>query len=155
MRSSNIFTRIYELICHVNGATGVVEKIIYDTDNDGCHFAICCYVHINGCGLQAPGLDKDIVPVTNHFIYCGPDGAEYNISRTQLPLIPAFAYTDYKSQGRDLTHAIADLSSCGSIQSMYEGLNPLRVWVFYWCFNIVSFKYFGTVITRRISCRIS
>jgi hypothetical protein len=111
----------------VNGATGVVEKIIYD--NDGCCFAICCYVHIDGCGLQAPGLDKDIVPiipVTNHFIYHGPNGAEYNISRTQLPLIPAFAYTDYKSQGRGLTHAIADLSSCGSIQSIYVMLSRVK-----------------------------
>jgi ATP-dependent exoDNAse (exonuclease V) alpha subunit len=113
----------------VNGAIGVVEKIIYDTDNDGCRFAICCYLHINGCGLQAPGLDKDVVPiipVTNHFIYCGPNGAEYNISKTQLPLIPAFAYTDYKSQGRGLTHAIADLSSCGSIQSIYVMLSRVK-----------------------------
>jgi ATP-dependent exoDNAse (exonuclease V) alpha subunit len=113
----------------VNGAIGVVEKIIYDTNNDGCRFEICCYLHINGCGLQAPGLDKDVVPiiqVTNHFIYCSSNGAEYNISRTQLPLIPAFAYTDYKSQGRGLTHAIADLSSCGSIQSIYVMLSRVK-----------------------------
>jgi hypothetical protein len=50
-------------------------------------------------------------------------GAVYNISRTQLPLIPAFAYTGYKSQGRGLTHA---LSSCGSIQSIYVTLSRVK-----------------------------
>jgi hypothetical protein len=67
----------------VNGTNGIVEKIIYDTHADVYQFTACCYIHVEGCGLKAPGLEKDIVPilpVTGYFTYCGPNGAEYNFS---------------------------------------------------------------------------
>ncbi|KIM78555.1 hypothetical protein PILCRDRAFT_75315 [Piloderma croceum F 1598] len=35
-------------------------------------------------------------------------------------------YRRYKSQGRGLTHVIADLSSCGSIQSIYVMLSRVK-----------------------------
>lgn len=39
--------------------------------------------------------------------------------RTQLPLQPAFAITDYKSQGKTLSCAIVDLKACTGSQSPY------------------------------------
>jgi hypothetical protein len=36
---------------------------------NGCHFAIYCYVRIDGCGLKVPGLDKDIVPIIPVILY--------------------------------------------------------------------------------------
>jgi hypothetical protein len=41
----------------------------------------------------------------------------------QLPLLPAYAFTDYKIQGRSLTHVIIDLESCRSLQSAYVMLS--------------------------------
>jgi hypothetical protein len=35
----------------------------------------------------------------------------------QLPILPAFAMTDYKLQGKTLSHVIVDLESCKTPQS--------------------------------------
>ena len=48
------------------------------------------------------------------------------IRRTQLPLVPAYAYTDYKSQGRTLDKAIVDLASASSLQSIYVMLSRVK-----------------------------
>ncbi|KAF8344257.1 uncharacterized protein EI90DRAFT_2831495, partial [Cantharellus anzutake] len=37
----------------------------------------------------------------------------------QLPLLPAFCITDYKSQGRTMPKVILDIESARSIQSAY------------------------------------
>jgi hypothetical protein len=39
----------------------------------------------------------------------------FSISRLQLPLLPAYAFTDYKIQGRSLTNIIVDLQGCRSL----------------------------------------
>ncbi|KAF8325383.1 uncharacterized protein EI90DRAFT_2820261, partial [Cantharellus anzutake] len=41
----------------------------------------------------------------------------------QLPLLPAFCITDYKSQGKTLPKVILDLESARSIQSAYVMLS--------------------------------
>ncbi|KAF8336600.1 uncharacterized protein EI90DRAFT_2912087 [Cantharellus anzutake] len=43
--------------------------------------------------------------------------------RSQLPLLPAFCITDYKSQGKTLPKVILDLESAHSIQSAYVMLS--------------------------------
>ena len=48
------------------------------------------------------------------------------ITRRQLPLLPAFALTDYKSQGKTLSRAILDIESCRSIQSLYVLLSRVK-----------------------------
>ena len=39
-------------------------------------------------------------------------GKRCSIKRTQLPIVPAFAITGHKSQGRTLEATIADIQSC-------------------------------------------
>jgi hypothetical protein len=51
---------------------------------------------------------------------------KYSATRSQLPLIPAFAFTSHNSQGRSLDRACIDLASCRSIQSAYVMLSRLR-----------------------------
>ncbi|KAL1684487.1 hypothetical protein GGG16DRAFT_68211 [Schizophyllum commune] len=46
--------------------------------------------------------------------------------RSQLPLIPAFAFTSHNSQGRSLDTVCVDLASCRSIQSAYVMLSRVR-----------------------------
>ena len=50
----------------------------------------------------------------------------YTARRTQLPLIPVFAFTSHNSQGRTLKTACIDLASCASIQSVYVILSRVK-----------------------------
>jgi hypothetical protein len=43
----------------------------------------------------------------------------WSFQRRQLPILPAFAITDYKAQGKTLPYVIIDLQSCHNIQSAY------------------------------------
>ena len=55
---------------NVNGTTGIIEKVVYDTDADRHWFSVCCYIYVEGCGSKAPGLEKDIahiLPVISYF----------------------------------------------------------------------------------------
>jgi len=108
-----------------NGAEGILKDIKYELDDDGNRYAVCAYVHIPGCKLQAPGLPQEIVPIVpslTTFTYKAGD-LKYSVSRTQLPLLPAYAYTDYKAQGRSLAKVLVDLSTCRSLQSVYVMLS--------------------------------
>ncbi|PPR04170.1 hypothetical protein CVT26_003810, partial [Gymnopilus dilepis] len=101
----------------VNGTEGVVKKIVYDEDEAGRRYATVAYVHVEGIGFQIEGLEKDVVPIfpvrtniTHRTLHTIGLQAK-SFSRWQLPLVPAYAYTDYKSQGRTLKRAVVDISS--------------------------------------------
>jgi hypothetical protein len=53
-------------------------------------------------------------------------GPTFNISRLQLPLLPAYAFTDYKIQGHSLSTVIVDLQGCRSLQSAYVMLSRAK-----------------------------
>ena len=46
-----------------------------------------------------------------------------SIKRTQLPIVPAFAMTTHKSQGKTLPTAIMDIQSCCRTESVYVMLS--------------------------------
>ncbi|KAF8176120.1 hypothetical protein K438DRAFT_1770659 [Mycena galopus ATCC 62051] len=73
----------------VNGSEGHLVNIKWDKDEAGRCYAKCAYVKGNN--------------------------GEYLISRKQLPLIPAYAYTDYKCQGRTLDAALVNID-CKTLQ---------------------------------------
>jgi hypothetical protein len=114
------------LLSHiVNGAEGKLVEVKYSEDARGRRYARCAYVHVNGCGLQSPGLPKNVVPilpVRTSFVYQGRFKS-YTISREQLPILPAYSYTDYKSQGRTLPVAIVDIESGFTLQNVYVMLS--------------------------------
>jgi hypothetical protein len=130
----------------VNGSQGVLRDLKYEVDKHGNRYAVCAYVHIPSSHLQAPGLDYEVVPILptrSYFSYKtfasdnGDDdsihdraqkkrqlkGPSFSISRLQLPLLPAYAFTDYKIQGRSLTNVIIDLQGRCSLQSAYVMLS--------------------------------
>lgn len=100
----------------VNGSEGIVDDIKYTTDDQGRRIASVVYVSLRGCQIQVPGLAKGIVPLfpttssIQHRVTMGETSAK-SFRRRQIPLVPSYAYTDYKSQGRTLTRAIVDLTS--------------------------------------------
>jgi ATP-dependent exoDNAse (exonuclease V) alpha subunit len=108
----------------VNGTEGVLKHIKYSVDSKGRRYADCAYVEI----LHKTGdiTERKIVPFVpepTYFSYTSDTGLTFSISRNQLPLLPSYAYTDYKSQGRSLTKVILDLNGCMSLQSVYVMLS--------------------------------
>ncbi|KAI0037271.1 hypothetical protein FA95DRAFT_1463808, partial [Auriscalpium vulgare] len=92
----------------VNGSEGTVVKISYREGEDGERSATCAYVHIPDCGMNMVGLPQDVVPIFPVKTIFEFEG--HRIRRQQLPVLPAYAYTDYKSQGRSLDKVIVDLA---------------------------------------------
>ncbi|PPQ76981.1 hypothetical protein CVT26_007829 [Gymnopilus dilepis] len=101
----------------VNGSEGTIRKILYDVDDEGRRYATAAYVHIEGIGFKIPGLEEDVVPIFPTRVsissidldMVGLEGSTF--SRHQLPLIPAYAFTDFKSQGKTLAKAIVDINT--------------------------------------------
>ncbi|KAF5311483.1 hypothetical protein D9611_011603 [Ephemerocybe angulata] len=103
----------------VNGSEGTITDIIYSTDNSGRRYAEAVYIKLTGAkrnNITAPGLEPGIIPIfptatsIPYPVRLGQTVAK-SFSRRQIPLIPAYSYTDYKSQGRTLKRAIVDLTS--------------------------------------------
>lgn len=108
----------------VNGAEGVLQSVKYE-EIDGQRYAACAYVKVPGSSLQAPGMEKGvipIVPVKTSFAYAY-GGSKFKVTRSQLPILPAYSYVDYKSQGRSLHKVLIDLSRCFTLQSAYVMLS--------------------------------
>lgn len=112
----------------VNGTEGIVHSIKYTTDDDGHRFADVVYVRVEGSGRFADDLDEDIVPIfpMKTTMKFQTARGRRSATRTQMPLIPAYCLTDYKSQGRSLDRAIVDLGSARSLQGMYVMLSRVR-----------------------------
>ena len=115
----------------VNGTEGTVKDIVYE-ELDGKRYPTVAYVHIPGSGSIRTNAVDDIVPI---FPECTSfpwnktkqrDGPKTTVSRLQLPLLPSYAYTDYKSQGRSLDAAIVDPASSMSLQGTYVMLSRVR-----------------------------
>lgn len=65
-----------------------------------------------------------IVPIRTKLNLTLPDGTKPVVYRDQLPLTPAYAFTDYQSQGQTLPHVIIDLATPPS-----GGLTPFNAYV--------------------------
>ena len=110
----------------VNGAQGIVEQIKYEEDNQGNRFLKCVYISIEDAGVKSHGIDSEFIPifpVTTSFAYKASDGVTYTISRQQVPLLPAYAFVDYKVQGRSMDLVNIDLQDCQTLQSAYVMLS--------------------------------
>ncbi|KAH7906874.1 hypothetical protein BJ138DRAFT_567702 [Hygrophoropsis aurantiaca] len=58
-------------------------------------------------------MGEDVVPIlptNSSFRYKSPDGVRFNISRKQLPILPAYAFTDFKVQGKTFVKVILDIN---------------------------------------------
>lgn len=113
----------------VNGAVGIVTGIDYEVDMDGHRRAVCVFVRIPGSGMFDSTLGIDIVPVVpivTRFSYVSTDNMTFWVTRKQVPLIAAYSFTDYKSQGRGMVAGIVDLAGARSPQSQYVMLSRVK-----------------------------
>lgn len=107
----------------VNGAEGIVERISYEVDEEGRRYAKVVYIRVEGAGKVCEDLPNDIVPIVADVTSFKLGKGKPTVSRIQVPLVPAYAYTDYKSQGRSLRRAIVDITSARSSQGIYVMLS--------------------------------
>ncbi|KAG1807361.1 P-loop containing nucleoside triphosphate hydrolase protein [Suillus variegatus] len=108
----------------VNGSKGTLKSITYEVDN-GQRYAACALVDIPESALHVPDLDHGVVPimpVTTSFRFATGEKT-ISIRRTQLPIVPGWAFTDFKAQGSSLERVIVDLTSARSLQSIYVMLS--------------------------------
>ncbi len=76
--------------------------------------------------IQLEGLPLNVVPISpdSKSINCAlPDGSQLKINRSQIPVIPNFAMTDYCSQGRTRPFNVIHLNNCPTHQSYYTCLS--------------------------------
>ena len=115
----------------VNGSRGTVRDIVYE-EADGKRYIIVVYVHIPGAGNVCSHAVDDIVPIFPEWSsFTIPQKKEgepdhVSVSRLQVPLLPAYAYTDYKSQGCSLETAMIDPASAASLQGVYVMLSRVK-----------------------------
>lgn len=115
----------------VNGVEGVVHDIKFTVDPDGNRYAAVVYLRVQGVEIDIPGLEEGIVPIfpeTMSFDFRFKDGDKIrtrSVTRKQLPLLPAYSYTDFKSQGRTLDRAIVDLYTARG-QGVYVMLSRVK-----------------------------
>lgn len=118
----------------VNGSEATVHKVVYSTDDDDVRYIKVVYVRMAGIGKLDDTLEEDIVPIFPEresfkikIIDASKEEPCYRyVARVQVPLVPAYAYTDYKSQGRSLKYAIIDLTSVRSLQGAYVMLSRVH-----------------------------
>ena len=107
-----------------NGARGVITDIILDPDEPNFgddpivtlkHLPACVLVKLSRTRAgKLPGLDSGVIPIqrvsSSMQIKVGRDKAR-TVTRTQYPITGAYSFTDYRSQGQTIPHAIIDIAS--------------------------------------------
>lgn len=124
----------------VNGSHGTVREIRYTIDNAGNRHLTSCIVDIpNSSGEPMLSLPPKTFPIlvdTQTMNFTHPHTRRsISISRSQVPIVPAFAMTAHRAQGQTFDHVIVDLESCQGTEAPYvmvsrasslEGLLVLR-----------------------------
>ena len=112
----------------VNGTEGTVRDIVYEEVN-GIRYVSVVYVHIPGSGTICENAADDVVPIfpeSSSFVWRRSGKEDVSVSRLQVPLLPSYAYTDYKAQGRSLDAAIIDPVSATTLQGIYVMFSRVR-----------------------------
>ncbi|KAJ8517278.1 hypothetical protein ONZ45_g5520 [Pleurotus djamor] len=106
-----------------NGSRGTVVDIVLDPRDIGAaavngrvtltYPPACVFLRLDDTTTpQFKGLKHGIVPVSPaeaSFNIDTSDGRDPRVTRRQLPIIPAYAFTDYKSQGQTIPALFVDL----------------------------------------------
>ena len=107
-----------------NGARGVITDIILDPDEPELgegpivtlkHLPACILVKLSRTrAAQLPGLEPGVIPiqrVSNAMQIRIGKSKTRTVTRTQFPITGAYSFTDYRSQGQTIAHAIIDIAS--------------------------------------------
>jgi len=121
-----------------NGARGHVVEIVVDAREEMSRSTLQvqelkyppCYILVRMFRTKANALDGlecgvlPITPLTKTFSVVTASGEKVTVTRQQLPITPAYAFTDYRSQAQTIDHCIVDLATPPSGQ-----LTPFNAYV--------------------------
>lgn len=122
-----------------NGTRGTITEIILDpqekigyTDKKGITLlqyppALIIFKPENEIKIKFHGIPNGCLPITpseKPFTIKNPDGTKLHIRQRQLALLPAYAFTDFKSQGQTIPTVFIDI-----MQPPQGGLTPFSVYV--------------------------
>ena len=115
----------------VNGSVGILKNIRFTQNEIGERHAVSCVIKCSGINRQTlHGFDVDefvALADTVDIKFTHPySNQRLTIKRTQLPIMPAFAMTAYKSQGQTLDAAMVDLQSCRGTEAPYVMVSRVR-----------------------------
>jgi len=117
-----------------NGAEGTVWDWTSHTTAEGYNTLDTLFIKLdvpfnNGIEIvriHLPGLPPNVVPIVScaQTVKCHlPSDEVLTIQRTQVPVLPNFAMTDYNSQGKTRKHNVVDLNNLKSHQAYYTALS--------------------------------
>ena len=114
--------------CVTNGAEAMVVDWIAKPLGDDKESLEMLFVKLTSPPhtIQLEGLPENVVPIpplSKETECLMPNGLLLNINRTQIPVVPNFAMTDFGSQGRTRPNNVVDLQNCRSHQSIYTCLS--------------------------------
>lgn len=104
-----------------NGSRGTIYGIVLDEREPQCEGPRVelkyppAYVLVKLDHSKAASLDGlpegvvPIVPIQKDFYIKKADGRKVKVTRTQLPITAAYAFTDYRSQGQTIQYVIVDI----------------------------------------------
>ncbi|KAF6745670.1 hypothetical protein DFP72DRAFT_824161 [Ephemerocybe angulata] len=76
--------------------------------------------------VNLPHLPKNVVPLTRNTESIDaqlPNDEYVRLARSQIPVLPNFAMTDYSAQGKTRKHNVVDLTECRNFQAVYTCLS--------------------------------
>ena len=137
---------------------GTPVNVLYKLEPEG-HEAVCAYIEVKNSLIAIKDLLNGVVPIfpkSVQFTHCISKSRSIHISHTQLPLVSAWAFTDYKVQGSSMDAVIVDLASACGIQNGYvmlsqaTGLQNLAV--FCWFSPHRIFTHLQEELRKELDC---
>ncbi|KAJ3551346.1 hypothetical protein NM688_g4757 [Phlebia brevispora] len=115
----------------LNGTVGVLRKIRSDVNEYGERILKSCIVYVHDSGVPTmQGLQEKEIPVlpeTKDWSVRHPfSGALLGLTRTQVALQPAYAFTCHRVQGQTFEKVVIDLESCSGTEAPYVMLSRAR-----------------------------
>jgi hypothetical protein len=108
----------------VNGCVGKLVSVRYQVGDDGRRHALSCVVEApdTTLGIMEELPDYHVVSLrdTTDIVFKHPhSGASVLVKRTQVPILPAFAMTAHKAQGKTLPACVVNFTGCHGTESPY------------------------------------
>jgi hypothetical protein len=106
---------------------GKLVSVRYHLGPDGKRYATSCIVDApdTTCGILPELPNHHVVSLrdTVNLSFMHPHSkATVTVKRTQLPIVPAFAITAHKAQGKTLTACVVNFTGCRGTESP---INPV------------------------------
>ncbi|KAL4263449.1 ATP-dependent DNA helicase [Pleurotus pulmonarius] len=115
-------------LCMTKGQDAVMVDWDFSISDNGVHALDTLYVRLQDPPreVRIAGLPTNVVPLVRRTVTVRcllPNGATVTVKRSQIPVLPNFAMTDYASQGKTRRVNVVDLQNCKNHLAVYTCLS--------------------------------